>query len=297
MFRFPLLLCICLVLACSAPAHSRQLTDESGRTVTVPADIRRVVSLAPSLTEIVYQLGRGKLLKGATQFSYIPAEAKLLPRVGSYVRIDVEKVVALEPDLCLATKDGNPQHIVSRLESLGIPVYVVDPHSIEDIMQTMLGLGDLLGAEHRAAAIVADMRRRVDAITGKLAGVETKPGVFFQIDAAPIVSASSGTFINELIVKAGGRNLVADAAIRYPKLSWEDILQYSPDVVLIATMAGGHSIESLKSGWYRWPQLPAVKNGRIHVVDADLVDRPTSRLIDGLEVFARLIHPELFGEQ
>ena len=125
---------------------------------------------------------------------------------------------------------------------------------------------------------------------------QTRLYVFFQIDAAPIVSAGRNTFIDELITLAGGVNLAArDGAEGYPKFSWEDILRFQPEVVLVAAMAGGYSEAELKRGWQAWPQLPAVKSKRLHVLSADLVDRPTPRLIDGLEAFAALIHPELFG--
>ena len=275
---------------------SREIVDQAGRSVTVPDTIRRVVSLAPSITEIVFSLGREDLLKGATQYSDNPPEAKSLPRVGSYVRIDIEKVVALQPDICLAIKDGNPLHTVSRIESLGIPVYVVDPHSLDEIMEMITGLGDLLDAEQRAAEITDDMHRRVDRVTEKLQKEVLRPRVFFQIDAEPIISAGKGTFIHELITMAGGRNVAADASTTYPKFSWEDILHFRPDVAIIATMAGGYSEETLKAGWSRWPQLPAVRNNNVHVVDAGLVDRPTPRLVEGLETFARIIHPEIFNK-
>lgn len=288
---------ICFVLTWShGNASAREVVDQIDRRVTVPDTIERIVSLAPSLTEIVYSLEKESLLKGATQYSDTPEEAKHLPRVGSYVRIDIEKVVALQPDLCLAIKDGNPLHTVSRIESLGIPVYVVNPQNLADIMEMITGLGDLLHAEEKAAVITDNMQQRVDLVVQKLQGVTVKPKVFFQIDAEPIVSAGKGTFIHELITMAGGINLAADAATAYPKFSWEDVLHFRPDVAIIATMAGGYSEEALKSGWSRWPQLPAVKNNNVHVVDAGLVDRPTPRLVDGLETFAAIIHPEIFSK-
>lgn len=293
---FSILVSFVLLLA-PVTGFARQVIDQTGRGVTVPDDIRRVVSLAPSITEIVYHLGKQDLLKGATQYSDTPPAAKLLPRVGSYVRIDVEKVVALKPDLCLAIRDGNPLHAVSRIESLGIPVYVVDPKSLNDIMVMIVGLGDLLGAEEQAARITADMRQRIEKVVQTLDAEITRPGVFFQIDAEPIVSAGKGTFIHELIITAGGRNLAADVGTPYPKFSWEDVLHYRPDVAIIASMAGGYSEEALKAGWYRWPQLPAVQSNSVHVVSAGLVDRPTPRLVKGLETFARIIHPELFGDE
>lgn len=297
MSRFMLFFVCCLLAGGAAAGHARQVVDQAGRTVAVPDPIRRVVSLAPSITEIVYQLGRQDLLKGATLYSDTPPEAKLLPRVGSYVRIDVEKVIALKPDLCLAIKDGNPLHTIARLESLGIAVYVVNPRNLDEIVEMIIGLGILLEAEKQAEVIAADMRQRIRKVVDRLDQEAPRPGVFFQIDAEPIVSAGRGTFIHELIVTAGGRNLAADAGTAYPKLSWEDVLQYRPEVAIVASMAGGHSRESLLSGWYKWPQLPAVKNNRIHVVDAGLVDRPTPRLIEGLETFSRLIHPELYSDQ
>lgn len=164
-------------------------------------------------------------------------------------------------------------------------------------MEMITGLGDLLGAADRAGVITRDMRSRIKLVTDKLNGNTHIPRVFFQIDAEPIISAGRDTFIHELIVTAGGVNLAADVGISsYPKFSWEDVLSYQPDVAIVASMSGGFSEESLKASWYRWPQLTVVKNNRVHVVDANLVDRPTPRLLEGLELFARLIHPEIFEE-
>ncbi|HSH12299.1 MAG TPA: ABC transporter substrate-binding protein, partial [Desulfurivibrionaceae bacterium] len=128
----------------------------------------------------------------------------------------------------------------------------------------------------------------------RLGPAPSRPRVFFQIDAAPIVSAGRGTFIDELITLAGGRNL-AGAVEGYPRFGWEEVLRFDPEVAIVASMAGGFSPADLKAGWRRWPQLAAVKTQRLYVIDASLVDRPTPRLLDGLEAFARIIHPEIFG--
>ena len=297
MSRFHHIIFIIYYLLLPSIAFSDQVIDQAGRTVELPAEINRVVSLAPSITEVVYSLDKESVLKGATMYSDDPPEALLLPRVGSYVRLDVEKIIALRPDLCLAIRDGNPLHTITKIESLGIPVYVIDPKSLEGIMAMIIGLGDVLGATDRAHEITADMQRRIATVSDKLVGTDIRPKVFFQIDAEPIVSAGNNTFIDELITKAGGRNLAAGVGIAaYPKFSWEDVLGFQPDVAIVASMAGGFSVDSLRAGWQRWPQIPAVKNNRVHVVEAGLVDRPTPRLVDGLETFARIIHPELFGE-
>ena len=295
LIRLFLALAAVLLFFMPAAAGARQVVDQVGRTVEVANRPQRVVALAPNVAELVFLLGRGELLKGATQFSNEPPAARDLPRVGSYVRLDLEKIVALKPDLCLAVKDGNPLPVIERLAGLGIAVYVVDPQHLEDIMSVVTGLGDLLGAREKAEEIVAGMRHRIARVTGLVAGSTTRPRVFFQIDASPIVSAGSRTFIDELITRAGGENLAGDAS-GYRRFGWEEILRLAPEVVIVASMAGGHSEADLKSGWRKWPQIPAVRNGRIHVLPADLVDRPTPRLVDGLEAFARIIHPELFDE-
>jgi len=288
------LLLIVLLLAVPQPARAVVLVDQLGRQVNLPALPKRVVALAPSIVEIVFELGASDRLVGATEYSDFPAAAKQLPRVGSYVRPDVERIVALKPDLCLAIKDGNPEYMVTQLAGFGIPVYVIDPRSINDIIDVIDRYGHLLGVRERSQQTVIAMRSRLAAVAARLARTSTKPLVFFQIDAAPIISAGTGTFINELITLAGGRN-VAAGATPYPHFNWEDILHLQPEVVMVASMAGGHSVQDLVAGWQKWRQIPAVKNSRVHVVDANLIDRPTPRLLDGLEAFARIIHPDSFG--
>jgi iron complex transport system substrate-binding protein len=275
--------------------QAREYVDQAGRQVVVPEPVTRIVALAPSITEIVYELGREKLLIGATQYSNTPTAARGLPRVGSYVRLDIEKIVALNPDLCLGIKDGNPAHTVEKIEALGIPVYIVDPKNLDDIIDVVRRFGDLLAAPATSERLMRTMRSRIDRVVEMVARAKSKPGVFFQIDAAPIITIGTNTFIHELITLAGGRNLAAGPQ-DYPRYNWEDVLVLQPEVAIVASMAGGHSPQELLAGWRRWPQIPAVYNNRIHVVDANLIDRPTPRLLDGLELFVGIIHPELLGE-
>ena len=269
------------------------VTDQVGRTLVVPENPTRVIALAPSITEIIYDLGQEKRLVGVTQYSTYPSEAELLPRVGSYVRLDIEKIVALKPDLCLATKDGNPKHIVDKIVSLGIPVYVINPQNLQQIMDTITRLGSLLHAEQTAAALVSDMEKRIGQVQARIKNRPDRPRVFFQIDAEPLFSAGTNTFIHELIELAGGINTTA-GEVSYPRYSWEDIIVLQPEIVLISSMAGGLAPEYLLNSWKKWNLLSAVKNDQIFVVDAELFDRPTPRLVDGLEVIAAIIHPELF---
>ena len=270
--------------------------DQVGRTLVVPENPTRVIALAPSITEIIYDLGQERKLIGVTQYSTYPSEAESLPRVGSYVRLDIEKIVSLKPDLCIAIKDGNPKHIVDKIVSLGIPVYVIDPRNLLQIMDTITRLGSLLDAGNAAAVLVADMEKRIGQVQTLAKRARYKPRVFFQIDAEPLFSAGDNTFIHELIELSGGINTAAGED-PYPRYSWEDILVLQPEIVLISSMAGGLDPENLIRSWKKWKQLSAVNNDQVFVVEADLFDRPTPRLVDGLEAIASIIHPELFTKK
>ena len=272
------------------------VTDQVGRTLVVPENPARVIALAPSITEIIYDLGQERKLIGVTQYSTYPSEAESLPRVGSYVRLDIEKIVSLKPDLCIAIKDGNPKHIVDKIVALNIPVYVIDPRNLLQIMDAITRLGSLLDAGNAAAVLVADMEKRIEQVQTLVKKARYKPRVFFQIDAEPLFSAGDNTFIHELIELAGGINTAAGED-PYPRYSWEDILVLQPEIVLISSMAGGLDPENLIRSWKKWSQLSAVNNDQVFVVEADLFDRPSPRLVDGLEAIAAIIHPELFTKK
>ena len=289
-----LILTLLLVfLSQTAEITAGSVTDQVGRTLVVPENPTRIIALAPSITEIIYDLGQEKRLVGVTQYSTYPAAAESLPRVGSYVRLDIEKIVALKPDICLAIKDGNPKHIVDKIVGLGIPVYVINPRNLQQIMDTISRLGSLLNAEKAAAELVSGMEKRIEQVRTRVKTGRHKPRVFFQIDAEPLFSAGTNTFIHELIELAGGVNTAA-GEVAYPRYSWEDIIVLQPEIVLISSMAGGLAPEYLIQSWEKWRLLEAVKNDRIFVVDAELFDRPTPRLVDGLEIIAAILHPELF---
>jgi len=269
--------------------------DQVGRRVNVPAAPQRLVTMAASLTEMVFALGFGDRLVGVEQFSDYPPAAREIPKVGSYTLPDLEGIVALQPDLCLAIKDGNPPHILERLRGLGIPVYVVDPRNLPGVIATLGEIGHLLGAEEEAGKLTATLTRRLQRIKDLAARAAQRPRVFFQIGLAPIVSAGSHTFLDELITTAGGLNLAAGKT-PYPRFSQEQVLALQPEVIIITSMDRGGAFEQVKAGWERWENLPAARNHHIFLVDSNLVDRPSPRLLDGLELLFRLIHPELAGE-
>ena len=266
------------------------VTDQLGRIVTVKKTPKRLVSLAPSITEIVYALGCEDRLMAATTYSDHPPAAKKLPRVGSYIRLDLEKIVAMKPDLCIAVKDGNPKETVMRIESFGIPVFAVNPNGIKTVIEAVEKLGLVLNAEKRAAQVAGDMKQRMDLIKSFTDTVDHRPGVFFQIGISPIVSTGSGTFLHELIELAGGRNL-AKGPKSYPRFSTEQVISLKPEIIIITSMARAEIFYNVKKDWETWTQLPAVKNKRVYIVESDILDRPTPRLTDGLEMLTGIIHP------
>ncbi len=271
-------------------SDSRQMQDQAGRVVQVPENPERVVSLAPSITEMVYALGREDLLAGVTRYSDYPPQAQDLPVVGSYKKLDVERIVQLRPDLCLATKDGNPISTVNRLESLGVPVFALDPHDMQQVMQTLRQLGQLLQARAAAEEVIFAMQARLAVLQNIAEQSQDTPKVFFQIGRRPLVAAGKNTFIDELITLAGGKNL-ASGSNAYPRYSRENVLQLDPDVILISSMDyDQQAAQETVEAWKRYPGITAVAEERIHVLPAELFNRPSPRMLDALEILVNVLH-------
>ncbi|MGA2401638.1 MAG: cobalamin-binding protein [Syntrophobacteraceae bacterium] len=273
-------------------AEGKMIRDQMGREVMVPDNPQRVIALAPSIAELICSLGEQDRLVGVTQHSEFTPTTRSLTQVGSFVHPDVERIVALKPDLCIAIKEGNPRDIVAKLESLEIPVYVINPCNLSGIMASLLELGQLMGAGQKAERLVKDMRNRIERVESSVAQTGVRPKVFFQISTAPIVSAGTDTFVNELITVAGGDNL-ARGPMRYPRFSLEQVLKLQPEVIIITSMLKDQEAEQVRDEWNQWACIPAVRDHRVFLVDADLFDRPGFRLVEALELLSRLIHPEL----
>lgn len=273
----------------------RTVTDLVGRTMTVPQNPKRVIALAPSITEIVFALEQQHRLKGVSRFSDFPPAAARFPKVGSYVQLDVERIVSLQPDVCIGIKDGNPLKVVRLLDAMGIPFFGVDPSDLDSVLESIMAIGDLLGALDKARIITQDMHRRIEAVKRKTNGLQRKPRVFVQIGISPIVSVGNNTFIHQLITLAGGTNVSAGTNA-YPRFSKEQVIALAPDVLVISSMARATVFEEVKAQWLLWPSIPAVRNQAVHIAPTNIFDRPTPRLVDGLEQMARYIHPQLFED-
>lgn len=275
-------------------AMGKTFTDEAGRNVNVPDTPFRVISLAPSVTEIVFEVGYGHRLVGATLYSNYPPVADKLTKVGSYVHLDLEKIVSLKPDLCIGIKDGNSLSVVNRLDRLGIPVYIINPQNISSVIKSVDRLGQILNRKTQSQKIIEGLNQRIKTVKKRLSGIQHRPDVFFQIGISPIIAAGTSTFINDLIDTAGGNN-ITQGPNPYPKVSREEILHLQPDIIIMTSMVNEENINQLKARWAQWIQIPAVKNNRISILNADIFNRPSTRLVTGLEILARVIHPDRFA--
>jgi iron complex transport system substrate-binding protein len=289
---FALILAVSLIHVSPLEAQ-RVFVDELNRKVVVPDVPRRIVSLGPNITEILYALNLGDRIVGVTRFSDYPSEAKQKPRVGTYVNFNIEKIVSLKPDLIIATYGGNPKTAIFRLEELGHAVYVTKAKTVEDVLNTIESIGMITDTREMAGTILNGLKKRIKGVTDRVRHAP-RPLVFLQINAKPLMTVGPGSFHSQLIEIAGGRNLAEGGTIRYPQYSIEDVLQRGPDYILISTMDRAGLFEEQKADWMRWQNIPAVRNNRVCFIDSDLIDRASPRVVDGLEEMARLIHPELF---
>ena len=266
--------------------------DALGRTVTLDAPPKRIIAMAPSLTEILYYLGLGDYVVGVTEFSYYPPEAAQKAKIGTYVNLNVERIVTLHPDLVLGTADGNKEGVVKLLELASIPVYIVNPRNVKDVARTIQAVGEVCGAGIKAGELSAQLNRRVNYISEKIASLK-RPLVFLQINLKPIMTVNKDTFHNDIIRLAGGENLARDEPITYPRINIEEVIRRKPDIIVISSMERGGEFERARKSWLKWPSIPAVKNGKIYLINSDLMDRPSPRIVEGLETMARFIHPEI----
>jgi iron complex transport system substrate-binding protein len=294
-FIKPLLLLFLVIFLGTPTSHSTPLKvkDEVGREVILPFPPKRIVSLAPNITEILFSLGLDEEIVGVSIHCNFPEKAKNKVRVGSYISLDFEKITSLKPDLIIATGAGNTRDMVDRLEGLGFQTYVIYPKDFDDILQSIAHIGQVVDREKEARSVIEGMRKRSQRII-ELTQDLPRPKVFIQIGDAPMVTVGKGSFADDLIRLAGGENIAGREKEVYPRFGMEEILKRSPEVILISSMNPKGDYQKILQEWTRWKTLPAVKNGRIHLIDSDLLDRPSPRIIDGLEEIARVLHPEKF---
>jgi iron complex transport system substrate-binding protein len=293
MTRLAGMLALGMVALAPAPAATLTVTDQTGRTVTLAAPPRRIVSLVPGVTEMVFAIGAEDRLVGVTDFCDFPAAARKKRSVGGMLAPSLETLVALQPDLVVATDSGNTDETRRQLERLRLPVYLVSPRGVADVLRTMEQLGVLTGQSARAAEVVAGLERRVRAVAERVA-VRPRPRVLYVVWPEPLIVPGRGAAVTELIDLAGGASVTANAGEGYPRWSVESAVAWAPEVIVLARHGAGTGPVS-REKWERFAGLPAIRAGRIHNVDGDLFHRFGPRVVDALEILARLVHPEAFA--
>lgn len=274
----------------------REVVDEAGRSVRVPQPVRRIVSLAPSLTETIYALGLEDRLVGDTDYCDYPADAQKKHKVGGGINPSIEEIAALRPDLVLMTKSYNRPDTVHSLESLGIPSYATDPHTVDQILTSTEKVADLLGAGEVGAALTKDLERRLAELQQRVAPLRPKR-VLFVVWTEPLMSVGKDTFLADALRHAGAFSIV-DSTQSWPQVNLEEVVKLQPDFLVFAeshSQAGTRELETLAE-LPGWRILEAVRNHHVAVI-SDAVNRPAPRIVSAIEDLARQLHPEAFVEK
>jgi iron complex transport system substrate-binding protein len=280
----------CVLLLCAASVAcfaSRTLTDELGRTVTVPDHPHRLICLVPSVADDIYALGAGSDVIAVSEFTKYPKEASLKPSIGVQMTPSIERIVSFHPDLVVGSADSNRVETVDQLEQVGIAVFMLDPHGIEGILASLSSLGKAIGREETAARLASELRARLDAVR---ANVKDKPviRVFMPIWYDPVITIGRRAFITEMIAAAGGKSITDDLGQEWPQISLETVIERTPEA-LVLVRSSRMSIKDVQNR-PGWNTLPAIRNHRIYLVD-ERVELPSVSAFDALEDLARQLHP------
>ncbi|HDS16222.1 MAG TPA: cobalamin-binding protein [Proteobacteria bacterium] len=279
-----------LLLSLPFVAAARTVTDESGTQVELPDEARRLLPLTPGLAEILFALGLDERIVGVTEFVSHPPAAREKPKIGSFYNPSLEKILALAPDLVLAGSEHQDDKVCAALEKFSIPVYRSHPVDLNSIYRSISNLGEITGTLPRAQEIILQMKRKVAEVERRVAGRPRKR-VFYQVGVDPIVTVNHTTFAADLIHRAGGILVTAANPVRYPVYAFEKVIVDAPEVIIISSMSPNTNYQRFRQSWLRWSTIPAVRNGAIYVIDSDMVDRPSPRIVDGLVRLAGFIHP------
>ncbi|MCX7968585.1 MAG: cobalamin-binding protein [Armatimonadetes bacterium] len=280
------------VFAFSLQCFARTFKDDLGRTVKVPDQISRIVSLAPSATENLFAIGAGHLVVGVTSACDYPHQAKKLPQVGDFMKPSLERVVALKPDLIVIVSSTIPKAIADDLQAkTKVPVFVFQPQTVSSILRGLLTLGELTGRKQRAQKLVSELERRLSAVRQRVTS-KPRPKVVVEIAPPPsLMVAGPKNFINDAIHLAGGENAFGDAPQPFSLISLESLVSKDPDVYIVA-VKGKTSKQVLEEVKLRsgFENLRCVQKGRVYGIDPDLIFRPTPRLVVGIEKLAQALH-------
>ena len=274
-----------LFIPCLATAVD--FTDAVDRQVSIPQAPQRIVSLVPSVTEILFKLGLEKHIVAVTDFCTYPEAALKLPKVGGYADPSLESILLHRPDLVIAAADMNRPALIRRLELMQIPVFVVYPQTVEETLKTIQDIGHITGAEKQGRQLANSIKIRIQKIQLQIAKAKS-PTTLECVMLQPLTVAGPDTFIADIIDIAGGQNVVPKGPSRYPTWNTEALLTADPEAIIVSTYPGQ---PTPKHFFDQWPQLQAVRNQRIVQIEADWIHRPGPRLILGIEALAKKLHP------
>jgi iron complex transport system substrate-binding protein len=266
---------------------SRIVTDETGRKVTVPDHPHRVVCLVPSVTDTVFALGSGDDVVAVSDYTTYPPEALKKPSIGSLVKPSIETILSFHPDLVLGTSIPGSTETASQLQTVGIPVYFVDPHGLAGILQSVESVGQALNRVPQAAALNVDLARRIEAVKARTAD-KPKPRVLVPVWYDPIVTVGKHAFITEIVEAAGARSVTDDLIPDWPQISMETVIARAPDALLL--IRGGKISIGMLQNRPGWSSLPVIQAGKVYYVDGGIQD-PSPVAINALEELAREFHP------
>jgi iron complex transport system substrate-binding protein len=288
---------LALLAALIAPAGARELTDAMGTSVKIVDHPIRIVTLAPSLGELTADLLGSSLerIVGVSDYTDYPPTLSKVKSIGSYARFNLEAVVALKPDLIVATSDGNARDQIEHLRTLHLPVVVIKTSSFNEIDESIQILSKALDAEKEGESIRQRLTKGLQNLQQRMiarkASGKPVPRVLLELDWNPLVVAGGGTFLDEALSKVDAINVYSDVKKAYPKPSVEDVVRRDPDVILLLGMEKNlKAFEKAAKEWQRFPKMKAVRSGRIRVIQADAIIRPSLRILEGLSTLEKAVH-------
>jgi iron complex transport system substrate-binding protein len=283
------------ILALASPAQALVVRDMLGRDVALAAPPARIVSLVPSVTETAFALGGEARLVGVSDFCDWPPAARAKPRVGGMVNPSLETIVALKPDLVVGTDEGNREETFVQLGRLGIPVYVVHARRVAEMYELITRVGELTGRTDAVAPLVAGIQRRIEAVRARVGG-RPAPRVLYVLWPDPLLVPGRDSHLTEMIELAGGHSITATEPVSYVRFSIEAAVARAPEVIVLADHSSGASTagRAAPEKWQALTSVPAIRAGRLYSVDLSILHRYGPRVPEGLEILARMIHPEAF---
>lgn len=279
MNRLSLSAFICGSIAFAVAAQPVSVKDDRGKVVTLNRPVQRIVTLAPHLTELAYAAGAGEKLVGVARHSDYPAAAARIPRVGDAVRVDVEAILALKPDLVLAWRSGNPPAEVGRLEQIGLPVLATEPARLSDIPRLLRAIGTLAGSGGHAQMAATEFEGEIQALRERYAKAR-RIRMFYVIWHKPLLTVNGAHLISEIISLCGGENVFADLGQLTPNITLEALIAARPAAILGGASAGG--AKGFAEQW-RATAVPPLRDLPAHYIDPDLIQRPTPRIVGGVK--------------